>query len=158
LVVTDSRYSICSATLLFCIPADSVADISEFLAIISSDTWFIRESSFSVSTRIVLDTTGLPAGFLASAVLFASACLALGAGAGVAAAGAGAAGAAGAGAAGAGASAAGAAAGASGSNSPISTDSISDTFLAISATFSGSSVSVTTIRENVNSNFSSSIS
>ncbi len=60
MVVTLSKYSICSSNALFCAFSCVETDTSEFLAIISSLTRFIRTSSFSISTRTVRLTTGFP--------------------------------------------------------------------------------------------------
>ena len=164
LVATLSRYSICSFTVPLTIPAELAADTRPFFAMISSLTRFIRTSSFSVSTRTVRLTTGLPAGFLlpvppacasfpaagsagAGTVSFFS-----GSGAGAASsfAGAGAA-------SGAFAASGSAAFTCEGSNSPISQPSISETFIMISLTLSSLS-SAASMRLKENSNFSSSIS
>ena len=61
LVVTLSRYSICSlnAELAEASLLVALIDTREFFAIISSLTRFIKESSFSISTRTVRFTTGL---------------------------------------------------------------------------------------------------
>ena len=59
-VVTLSRYSICSLKPAPVAPSVLEADTSEFLAMISSLTRFISTSSFSISTRTVLFTTGFP--------------------------------------------------------------------------------------------------
>ena len=123
---------------------------------ISSETRFIRTSSFSISTRTVLFTTGLPKGFLPPAGPAAGALPAAGAGAGAAPCAGTAAGAAAAAGAGSGASSA-AAFSASRSNSPHSHPATSETDLTISMTFSFDS-SVIITRLNEKSNFSSSIS
>ncbi len=60
LVVTLSKYSICSFTLLFLSPTE--AETSEFFAIINSLTKFMSTSNFSMSTRTVRLTTGLETG------------------------------------------------------------------------------------------------
>ncbi len=77
LVVTLSKYSICSLIPLcaappFCIMVASEAATREFLAIISSLTRFINTSSFSISTRTVRFTTGLPPDCFAAAGCFAA--------------------------------------------------------------------------------------
>ena len=67
-VVTLSKYSICSLKFALCEFSCVDIDTKEFFAIISSLTKFIRESNFSISTRTVLFTTGLPAtGFFSAA-------------------------------------------------------------------------------------------
>ena len=82
LVVILSRYSICSWNDWFwkLPPSWEPMDTRLFFAIISSLTWFISASSFSISTRTVRFVTGLPAGFdLVCAGLF-SLCTACSAG------------------------------------------------------------------------------
>ena len=68
LVVTLSRYSICSLNAASLLVSSSVEfiDTSPFLAIISSLTRFIRTSSFSISTRTVRPTAGFAVDFLAA--------------------------------------------------------------------------------------------
>ena len=60
MVVTLSRYSICSLKLLSLLVfwALELMDTRPFFAMISSLTRFIRTSSFSISTRTVLPTAG----------------------------------------------------------------------------------------------------
>ena len=84
-VVTLSRYSICSLTepLSPLFSSAAVAEISEFLAMISSLTRFIRLSSFSISTLTVLFTTGFAAGLFDDEDADAAAVFAAGAGAAV---------------------------------------------------------------------------
>ena len=58
-MVTLSRYSICSLKFWLCCICSAALDAtSPFLAIISSLTRFMRTSSFSISTRTDLFTTG----------------------------------------------------------------------------------------------------
>ena len=161
-VVIRSRYSICSWKVCLLLESPDAAELSvacaeretsEFFAMISSDTWFIRASSFSISTRTVRAVTGLfTVCFFPFASFFAGALFAAGAGAAGFASAAGAA-----------AASAGAGAGAasilniSGVTLSQSTDSISDTFSA--AFFIGSSSpAAPMINENAMSNFSSSTS
>ena len=148
LVVTLSRYSTCSLNSFPTFPMELVAETSEFFAMISSLTRFMRESSFSMSTRTVRFTTGLDTAFFSVFLAGAASAFATGATAAFSVF-------------------ASSFLGSSGSSSTVTAvfgshaaplaDSISDTFRTAASSLSRLH-SVMQIREKSKSNFSSSIS